>query len=253
MAGGRGGKLKDYDAVLKAIQSARPKGVSGETLARVRGIAASWVQTASSHGMPMNEVLRRLRDGAMARQVAISAVETQVAAGQGIVSEAACRAGCAFCCILNGEDGGTIGKDEAVRLFDALQPLAGEPDGRVWHPKGCPSLDPETRMCRAYEARPLICRTYMSTRVDACEDIANGTPAAGTGVLGAQLIHLALLALSRAVLTGTAMVQTYSMATVARMAVEGASRDDALAAARHGPSSLVDELARQSKAARSAT
>ena len=242
------GRLKDYDALARAVQSVRPKGVSGDALATARRLLLAWVEAAARHGVPLADALRRLRDGAAALQIAQSAVETQVAAGQGIVSDAACRSGCAFCCILRGDDGGTIGAEEATRLFDALSPLAGAPDGRDWHPDGCPSLDPETRLCRAYEARPMICRTYMSVDVAACEQIAEGTPATGTGVLGAQMIHLSLLALSRAVLTGTAMVQTYSMATIARMAVDGASREDALKAARHGPKGLVDEVARQAKA-----
>ena len=70
----------------------------------------------------------------------------------------ACAEGCAFCCILSGDDGGTISETEAVALYEALAPLAGQPDGREWNPKACPSLDPDSRMCRAYEARPMICR-----------------------------------------------------------------------------------------------
>ena len=245
-----GGKLKSYDALVRAVKNARPKGVSGEVVGTARRLLLAWVETASRHNVPLNEALRRIRDGAAAHQIALSAVDAQVQAGQGIVTEAACASGCAFCCILRGDDGGTISGDEAVKRFDALAPFTGTPDGRDWHPSGCPALDPDTRLCRAYAARPLICRTYMSVDAAACEKIAEGTPAVGTGVLWAQLIHLALLALSRAVLTGTAMVQTYSMATIARMAVEGADWETALAAARHGPKGLVEELSRQTEAAK---
>ncbi len=243
-------KIKDYPSLLRLVATARPKGVGKPALATARSLLGTWVETAERHGVPLAEALRRIRDGAAARQIALSALETQIAAGQGIVADAACRSGCAFCCILKGEDGGTIGADEAARLHAALSPLAGKPDGRLWHPDGCPALDPETRTCRAYDARPMICRTYMSVDVAACEAIAEGTPAEGAGVLGAQVIHLSVLALSRAVLTGVAMVKTYSMASVARAAVEGQSLDAALAAASHGPRGLVDELTRQAEATR---
>jgi len=240
--------LKDYSALRRAIEAARPKGTARESLASARGLLLSWVQAAETHGVPFSEALRRIRSGAAARQISGAAAEAQTAAGQGIAAEAACAPGCAFCCILRGDDGGTISADEAETLHAALIDLRGEPDGRSWHPDACASLDPKTRMCRVYGARPMICRTYMSVDVSACEKLVEGTPSNGTGVLGAQAIHMSLLALSRAVLLGRSMVQTYSMSTIARMAVEGASLDDALAAARHGPKGLVEELERLASA-----
>lgn len=89
-----------------------------------------------------------------------------------------CRPGCASCCyhpIL-------ISLLEAIplyrwlrreglwtsRLRDELQRSADRQIGvayEVWllslHP--CPLLDTETNRCRAYEARPLLCRTYYAT------------------------------------------------------------------------------------------
>lgn len=240
-------KLKDYATLRRGIESARPKGGSREVVATARGLLLSWVKTAEVHGVPIAEALRRLRNGAAARQISEAAVDAQIAAKQGIVAEAACAAGCAFCCILKGNDGGTISADEAKTLHAALAPLVGSADGREWHPDACASLDPETRMCRAYEARPMICRTYMSVDAKACEKLVEGETASGTGVLGAQSIHMSLLALSRAVLLGTAMVHTYSMSKVARMSVEGASLEDTLSLARHGPKGLIEELSRLSK------
>ncbi|MXQ08525.1 hypothetical protein GQ651_11770 [Alphaproteobacteria bacterium GH1-50] len=241
-------KVTDFTQLRKRLKAARVKGAPSHALGQARLMMDAWIDAAESHGMPVSEALRRIRDGAAARQIAEEVAHTQLSSNSGIAANAACRAGCAFCCILKGEDGGTIGADEARRLHKALLPLIGQPDGRQWHENACPALDPETRMCRAYDARPMICRSYMSVDVAACERIAEGQPADGAGVLGAQMIHLALLALSRAAMAGIAMVPTYSMAKLAQMAVDGASLDEALTMARHGPRGLVDELARQAEA-----
>jgi Fe-S-cluster containining protein len=156
----------------------------------------------------------------------------------------ACADGCAFCCILSGEDGGTITEAEAIALHSALAPLSGQPDGRAWHPKACPSLDPETRSCRAYDARPMICRAYVSTDVEACKAVSEGQAAIGPGTLGPYHTYLAAIGLSRAALKGVKRVSTYALAKVAAAAVEGALLDDALASARHKPTELDAELKR---------
>lgn len=159
----------------------------------------------------------------------------------------ACADGCAFCCILSGEDGGTITEAEAAALHATLAPLAGQPDGRAWHPKACPSLDPDTRSCRAYEARPMICRAYVSTDVEACKSVSEGHAAPGPGTLGPYHTYLAAIGLSRAVLKGTKRVSTYALSRVAAAAVEGVSLDAALAAARHKPTELDAELRRSKR------
>ncbi|MFA8384809.1 MAG: YkgJ family cysteine cluster protein [Pelagibaca sp.] len=159
----------------------------------------------------------------------------------------ACSDGCAFCCILSGADGGTITETEATALHTALAPLAGQPDGRAWHPKACPSLDPETRCCRAYEARPMICRAYVSTDVEACKSVSEGQAAPGPGTLGPYHTYLAAIGLSRAVLKGTKRVSTYALSRVAAAAVEGVSLDEALAASRHKPTELDAELKRSKR------
>ena len=205
----------------------------------------AWVGAAVQHNVPLKDALRRLRDGEAAEAIGRTALGPQLADPTGPASKAACTAGCAFCCILTGNDGGTITQIEAKRLYSALALLKGKPDGRQWTSKGCPSLDPETKMCRVYEARPMICRSYMSSDVSACETIASGTPAEGAGVLGAQSLYLAVLILSRNLLKGIARVPTYSLARVAAGAVDGESLEDAMNAARHGPRELDDEVARQ--------
>ena len=159
----------------------------------------------------------------------------------------ACSAGCAFCCILSGEDGGTISETEARRLHAALAPRAGEPDGRQWHPDACAALDPETRTCRAYEARPVICRAYVSTDVAACEKVAEGEAAPGPGTLGPYHGYLAALGLARGALKGSRRVSTYALKRVTAAAAEGQSLDEALAAARHKPAELEAELKRSKR------
>ncbi len=159
----------------------------------------------------------------------------------------ACADGCAFCCILSGEDGGTITEAEAVALHTALAPLAGQPDGRTWHPKACPSLDPETRSCRAYDARPMICRAYVSTDVAACKAVSEGQAASGPGTLGPYHTYLAAIGLSRAALKGVKRVSTYALTKVAAAAVDGVPLEDALASARHKPSDLDAELKRSKR------
>lgn len=159
----------------------------------------------------------------------------------------ACADGCAFCCILSGADGGTITEAEAVGLHTALASLAGQPDGRAWHPKACPSLDPETRSCRAYEARPMICRSYVSTDVVACKSVSDGQAVPGPGTLGPYHTYLAAIGLSRATLKGVKRVSTYALAEVAAAAIEGGSLDDALARARHKPAELEAELKRSKR------
>lgn len=232
------------DLQSKAVK-APAKGVPPALRDPARRTLLAWINTAAQHAMPLNEVLRRLRDGEAAEAIGRTAIAPQLADPNGPASRAACAPGCAFCCILSGEDGGTITQAEARRLYQTLVPLKGLPDGRSWMPKACPSLDPETRFCRAYDARPMICRSYMSSDVAACEAIAAGTAAEGAGVLGAQALYLAVLTLSRNLLKGITRVPTYSLSRMAAGAIDGESLDDALNAAKHGPRELDEEVARQ--------
>lgn len=159
----------------------------------------------------------------------------------------ACAQGCAFCCILSGEDGGTITEAEATALFHALSPLAGQPDGRAWHPKACPALDPELRTCRAYEARPMICRSYVSTDAAACEAVAGGTAMVGPATLEPYHTYLAAIGLSRAALKGSKRVSTHALSGVAAAAVSGETLETALNMSRHKPSELDAELRRSKR------
>ena len=90
----------------------------------------------------------------------------------------------------------------------------------------------------------MICRSYVSQDVSACESIAQGIPAAGPGVLGGQLSYLATAALGRAALAGTARVPAFSLAALAAAAVEGKDAEAALSAARARPGAIEKELKR---------
>lgn len=213
----------------------------------VRRALLAWIDTAAAHGMPLNETLRRLRDGEAAVETGRALLAGQMADPNGPAARAACASGCAFCCIIPGEDGGTISGAEARRLHEALSPLAGKPDGRDWHPHACPALDATTRTCRAYDARPMICRTYLSPDAAACERVAAGEPAPGPGVLGAYPVYLAVLMLTREALKGTVAAPTFALARLAAAAVSGEDAATALESARHAPRELVRELDRQAE------
>ncbi|MEL6516306.1 MAG: YkgJ family cysteine cluster protein [Pseudomonadota bacterium] len=236
---GKAGPPKDAASLRAAIASARLPGVPTDAANRARRILTAYVEAAMRQNKPFPDLIRDLKSGTPA--VTVARVElAQAPDDQGY----ACAQGCAFCCILPGQDGGTITESEARTLHAALAPRAGEPDGRAWHPRACPSLDPESRQCRAYDARPTICRAYVSYDAKACEQISQGIPAEGSGVISAQITALHVHALTRAALKGTAKVATYALRDIAAAAVEGAPIDAALTRARHRPRELEDEVKR---------
>ncbi|ETX14576.1 hypothetical protein OCH239_02720 [Roseivivax halodurans JCM 10272] len=219
----------------------------GDEVARARRMLDVYLETAATHGLAVEDVAREIKSGLPALRIGGAELTAQTDSAP--VRLAACAPGCAFCCILAGDEGAVILEAEARRLHEALVPLAGAPDGRAWHSRACPALDPETRMCRAYDARPMICRTYVSPDAEACRQISEGTPAAGPGVLGAQRTYLTVQALGRAGLQGAVTVPTYALARIAAAAVEGRDLAAALREARHKPRTLEDERARLTGAA----
>lgn len=88
---------------------------------RARRLLLAWFDTAA-RGVGAKPLARALRDGTAAVQIA-EALRSDAAQP----SNAACAKGCAFCCILDGPDGGTITADEASRLHAALSPLPERP------------------------------------------------------------------------------------------------------------------------------
>lgn len=205
-----------------------------------RGLTAYLAALVQS-GAPVSDIEADIASGKAAQ--AIGRIGLSELTPRGL----ACAQGCAFCCILTGEDGGTMTESEAVALHGALIPLAGEPDGRSWHPKACAALDPETQTCRAYDARPMICRAYVSTSASACKAVADGAVEEGPGTLDPYHTYLAAIGLSRAAMKGVKRVSTYSLSRLAAAAVKGLDRDAALAAARHKPSDLDSELRRSKR------
>ena len=228
---------KGVPALRRAVEKARLPGTPRAVTERARRILLASLDALAA--APAARVADDMASGAAATRI-----------GEADMARAApppdtdCRAGCAFCCILAGDDGGTVTAHEARRLHAALAPVAGRPDGRAWHPMACPALDPETRTCRAYDARPMICRAYLSTDVAACEAIAQGTPAPGPVTLAGYGIALAAHGLARAALKGTRAAPTHALRMVAAAAVEGRDVETALTESRHAPRMLDAERRR---------
>jgi hypothetical protein len=244
------GPAADLPGLMARLRAAKLPGTPAALAQRARKAVMAYVDSAAEHGLPFAEVAARLADGRAAETVARVERQDAAARGKDPAGNAACAAGCAFCCILTGEDGGTITAFEARRLHAALAPRAGEPDGRAWHPRACPALDPETRMCRAYAARPTLCRSYHSTDAAACEANVAGAAQEGPRLAGAHLAYLAALGLARAALGRQAEVATYALYDVAAGAVSGVPLEETLAVARHGPEALDAERRRTGKALR---
>lgn len=232
-------------AMLRArIARAKLAGVPAPVQKRARAALDLYLNTAEARGLPVKEVLRDMASGRAALRVGAAEIQAQVAAPDNPLGQAACRAGCAFCCILSGKDGGVITEEEARQLHARLSTVAGDPDGRDWHAHACPALDPTTLTCRAYDVRPMICRSYFSVDVTACRIVSEGGSAPGTGVLGGQVSYLAVHALVRVALKGLMHVPTFSIAATAAAAVSGREVEDALATAEGRPAALLSELKR---------
>lgn len=225
------------------LRKARAKGAGRAPTDRARRLLDAYLATAEQHGRPTREVVADMARGEAAFAIGMATREVLVANPPEVVRHAACAEGCAFCCILAGGDGGTITEAEAERLHATLAPFAGQPDGRDWHPDACPALDPATRTCRVYAARPMICRSFLSTDADICETNAGGGTVAGAGLIGTHLDYLAVHALARDGLKGVTRVSSYSLARVAAGAVAGESAKASLTAARHA-SHVLDDTCR---------
>ncbi len=220
------------------IERAKIKGVPNAMADRAKRILRSYLQTAQSYGMPVENVIAEMGNGEASRRLGAAVRDEILKTPPDAVRNAACSDGCAFCCILTGGEGGLITEVEATRLHTALAPLKGQPDGRAWHKNACPALDPETRSCRAYDARPMICRSFLSTDADACRQNAEGGAEQGAGLLGSHLDYLAVHALCRQVLKGIGQVHSYSLSAVAAGAIDGNDAETSLTKARHKPSAL---------------
>ena len=233
----RGASLTIAD-LAQRVEKAKLKGVDKTHENRAKRILTSYLQTAQNYAMPIKEVVGEMASGQAAWRLGSAVRDEILKAPPDVVRNAACTQGCAFCCILSGGEGGVITAFEAARLHEAAAPLQGQPDGRDWHADACPALDPETRSCRAYDARPMICRSFVSMDAEACRKNAEGGEEQGAGLLGSHLDYLIVHALCRQALKGIAQVPTYSMAATASGAVAGLEAIESLTNARHKPSAL---------------
>ncbi|MDJ1008940.1 MAG: YkgJ family cysteine cluster protein [Paracoccaceae bacterium] len=240
--------IESVDALKKRILRARARGAARPVEDQARRALLTWVETAGRHGLTLRDILSRLASGEAARAIGRGVHDALESHPPPVLAEAACRSGCAFCCILSGGEGGTISEAEARAVHGALAALGAMPSGRDWHPSACPALDPATRTCRIYADRPVLCRSFVSTDAAACEANAEGGSEAGAGLLGSHPVYLAALGLSRAALDGRLRVRTYALDRVAEAALAGAPLDAALDAARQRPRSL-DDATRDSHAA----
>ncbi|MFT7146247.1 MAG: hypothetical protein ACJASZ_001124 [Yoonia sp.] len=220
------------------ITRAKLKGLPSALEDRAKRILRSYLQTGRTYGMSVTEVIAQMRNGEASRRLGAAVRDEILKTPPAAVRNAACGDGCAFCCILSGGEGGLITQVEAATLHKALAPLQGQPDGRAWHKNACPALDPNTQSCRAYEARPVICRSFLSTDAEACRQNAEGATEQGAGLLGSHIDYLAVHALCRQVLKGISQVHSYSLAAIAAGAVAGDDTETSLKNARHKPSAL---------------
>ena len=227
----------DSAGLRRRVETARLAGPAGRT-ARARRLLLAWLDAGVARGLTAPAAAAALASGAAAEQIGGIVQAETMRSPPPEVSHAACARGCAFCCILDGPDGGTITENEARRMHAALAPLAGRPDGRAWHPAACPALDPDSRTCRAYDARPSLCRSFFSSDAEACRVNAEGGAVAGAGLLGAHFDQLDAAALARAALGGPARVRSYALSKLAAAAVEGRDLDASLSAARQSPGAL---------------
>lgn len=235
-------------ALAQRVEKAKVKHLSKTAQERAKRILQSYLQTVQMHGLSVDDVIVEMQSGAAAQRLGDAVRQEIMKTPPDAVRKAACSDGCAFCCILSGGEGGLITQSEASHLHAALLPLAGQPDGRAWHKNACPALDPETRSCRAYDARPTICRSFVSTDADACRANSEGATEQSAGLLGSHMDYLAVHALCRQALKGIALVHSYSMAQIAAGAVAGDDAETTLGAARHKPSAL-DQACKEGTAA----
>ncbi len=227
----------DAAGLRRRVATARLTGPDGRT-GRARRLLLAWLDAGFARGLTAPVAVDALASGTAAEQIGQIVRAQTMQAPPPEVAHAACAQGCAFCCILDGPDGGTITENEARRMHAALAPLAGRPDGRAWHPAACPALDPDSRTCRAYEARPSLCRSFFSSDAEACRANADGEAVAGAGLLGSHFDQLDVMALARAALGGPARARCYALSKLAAAAVEGNDLDASLAAARQSPGTL---------------
>ena len=151
---------------VAALHAARPR-IVAQQAERVPGGADHLADIVLHHSRralrraaeqpDLPAALEALADGTIAQRLTLEGFTGS------IPSDAACAAGCFFCCVFVDRASATEAEIRAVHAAIADLPV---PD---FHPDACPALDPETKACRAYEVRPLMCRDVTAPRVEPCE------------------------------------------------------------------------------------
>ena len=231
----------DAAGLLARIAAVALPEAPAEIVERARRLLFVTVETAAAQGLGFRLLVDDLASGRAALRIAMADLDRIAALPNGGFAGAACAQGCAFCCLI-GDDPSPISEAERAALHAALAPQVGATAARAWHPKACPALDPESRMCRAYAARPILCRSYTSTDAGVCERNARGEASGGAAVAGAYPLALAVQGLVRAALAGLATVPTYDLRRTAEAALAGAPEAEAREAARQPPKALRDTL-----------
>lgn len=217
-------------------------------LEKVKTALAGQLDRARDEGRPLKEHVAAARDGTHALEVATTELDRQDEAGiAGALGGApACRMGCAFCCVLRTgpEDSGLLVTEaEARRAGAALAKLQGQPDGRSWIAQACPALDPESRACRIYETRPVMCRSVYNTDAQPCADLVRSGGARGyTLNSDAADIHYLAHAIGVTTVGEGATGTVYSFARFAGEVIDGAGIDQALSRARFPKGTIGKEV-----------
>ena len=155
----------------------------------------------------------------------------------------ACRAGCGGCCSSH------VGVEvaEAFTLYrylqDTLEPdrldtviarvadvagqVGGLDAGARWEAEiPCAFLDPEAQACTVYAARPLACRGYNSTDLEACDlstskrDHSHPIPADGELMLRSQQLRHALGEVAARIVGASEPVEQMELHAAVKMAAE---------------------------------
>jgi Fe-S-cluster containining protein len=104
----------------------------------------------------LDDAVARLTDGTIAYRMTLENFDSTTP------DDAACGAGCFFCCVV--VDRITVTEAEIAAVHAHLDGAAPA----TFHPQACPALDDDTRACRAHPVRPLMCRDVHARSVDPC-------------------------------------------------------------------------------------
>ena len=136
------------------------------------------------------------------------------------MSPVGCAKGCFYCCCTDIY----VTLSEAEEVAKAVQGLPLP----TFHPKACPALDPDTKACRAYTKRPLVCRSYFVVDAQTCKneyDTGDGSDKQPV-YLPAGLAFEAATALLKAALGKPNLVSRVNLRCAVRGFLDGRTRGE---------------------------